>query len=253
MKTTALRVAGFLLALAVGGCDADPNPKAAAPKSTKPAAPAGREPAASWEGSTKKELGKGVWFETKGDRRRVLVDAEVCLREGQFGLECLLCRSRTKEHESILRTDAQAKVIHAGLLACGAETGAPVQYQPKFKPPSGHRVKVSVQYQEKGKTVTLPAQQWVVNAKTRKELEHDWVFCGSLFMPSFEDPKKTVYAADAEGAYICVSNVPTAMLDLPVDSPKGIEDRAYVMDTDRIPPLDAKVVVILEPVAEAKK
>src|SRR5205814_1772510 len=69
--------------------------------------------------SKKVPLGGNVWFATEGSHRRVLVGATVCLREG--GIECFLCRSRTKEYESILSTEADAQVIHAGLLAAGAK------------------------------------------------------------------------------------------------------------------------------------
>src|SRR5262249_52964302 len=84
-----------------------------------------------------KLLSKNVYFEKLPDgRRRVLVNAYVCLREGEFGLECLLCRRGTKEHESILAADVDARTIHAGLLAAGAEPGAPVVFDPEFRPPA---------------------------------------------------------------------------------------------------------------------
>jgi hypothetical protein len=206
-----------------------------------------------------KELGKNVWFSNQGGKRRVLVGATVCLREGSYGLECLLCRSRTKEHESILTTDADAKVIHTALLLAAAEPGSPVQYLEKngeivVVAPKGSRIKVSVQFEEKGKLVTVPAQQWVRNGKTKNHLEEDWVFAGSKLWPDPEDPKKpSIYEATSDGAYICISNVPSAMLDLPVNSPKGLDDRLYEPYTERIPPLDTKVLLVLEPETEAKK
>src|SRR5438128_11824230 len=40
---------------------------------------------------------------------RVLIATEVCLREGP--LEVFLCKKGTKEHESILRVDLDAKLI----------------------------------------------------------------------------------------------------------------------------------------------
>lgn len=199
----------------------------------------------------KAQLGKGVWFETEGDRRRVLVEAVVCYREGDFGLECLLCRKETKEHESILSTEAEAKVIHAGLIAAGARPGSTVVFIPQFKAPAGSRINVSVRFDKEGKTVTLPAQQWVRDVKNKKDMEVSWVFAGSVFYdnPDGKD-KPPLYGADIDGAYICTTNVPTAMLDLPLNSPKGLDDRMYAPHTERIPPLQTKVTVILEPVLE---
>jgi hypothetical protein len=199
------------------------------------------------------QLGKNVWIETEGDKRRIVVNAEVCLREGQYGLECLLCRQATKEHESILAMDADARVIHLGLIAAKATPGSPVKFDPKFVAPSGTTIKVTLQYEKNGKTVRVPAQQWVRNGKTKKDLEYDWVFAGSLFYKNPLDPEAPeTYGAAAEGSAICLTNVPTAMLDLPILSPKGLEDRSYEPNTERIPALGTKVEVILEPVLEKK-
>jgi hypothetical protein len=202
--------------------------------------------------SKKVPLGKDVWFETEGKHRRVLVGATVCLREG--GLECFLCRSRTKEYESVLATDADAQVIHAGLLAAGAQPGSPVRYVEQkgevvIVPPTGSRIKISVQYEDNGKLATVPAQRWIVNAKTKKNLEDDWVFAGSQLLPNPDDEsKKPVYAATSDGSYICIYNMPYALLDLPVNNPnKEPEIRELQPQTERIPPLATKVTLILEP------
>jgi hypothetical protein len=196
-----------------------------------------------------KPLGKSVYFETLPDgRRRVLVDAYVSLREGGFGLECLLCRKGTKEHESIFATDADARMIHMGLLAAGAEPGKPVQFDPEFAPPKGAKINISVQYEEDGKKKVVPAQQWVRSLKTDKEMTQDWVFAGSILWQDPDEPTKDpLYLASADGAYVCVTNVPTAMLDLPINSPKALDDREFVPYTERIPELFSKVVLIFEP------
>jgi hypothetical protein len=196
------------------------------------------------------ELDKNLWLETSDGVKRILVGAEVCLREGEYGLECLLCRSLTKEHESILKTDVAAWKIHAALVAIGAKPGTPTDYFPRFKPPTGATVKIHLQYEDEGKTVTVPAGYWIRDTKAQKDLDLDWVFGGSRFYKNVLDENKQEYAADLEGAYIAVANVPTAMLDLPVRSPKGLEERAYGPHTKRIPAEGTKVLVILEPVPE---
>ena len=56
-----------------------------------------------------------------------------------------------------------------------------------------------------------------------------------------------------DGDVICISNFETALLDLPIKSPKDDAERFFVANTEQIPPLETKVVVILEPVVEAKK
>src|SRR5947209_6905928 len=102
MSTGPLRasLAGLLLALLVcTGCD-DPSADRKAVK--KPAGPAA-EPA---EAKTVK-VGENVYLEVLPGSRRVLIDAEVCLREGP--LEQLLTRKNKKEHEAVLAADIDAR------------------------------------------------------------------------------------------------------------------------------------------------
>ena len=100
----------------------------------------------------------------------------------------------------------------------------------------------------------MPAQQWVAQCKTKKDLDQDWVFAGSKLIPNPEDEKKPpIYLAHNDGAFICISNVPSAMLDLPIDSPKGVEDRGFDTFEQRIPAIGTEVTLILEPIPEKKK
>jgi hypothetical protein len=202
---------------------------------------------------------KSVWFENVDGKRRVIVAATVCMREGSYGLECLLCRNGTKEHESILTTNADAAVIHAYLMAAGGIPGSPVQYlenkgEVRVIPPSGSKIKVLLQYEQGGKLVTVPAKRWILDGKKNTELEHNWVFAGSHFFPNPDaKDKPPIYAATSDGAYICTSNVPSAMLELPIDSPNDPALREFRPFTDRIPALETKVDIILEPQEALKK
>lgn len=205
------------------------------------------------------KLGTHVWLETKGEGRRVVVGAVVCLREGSYGLECLLCRRRTKEHESILATDAEGKTIHAALLLAKAVPGSPVRYQEhkgetRIIPPSGSPVKVLFRYQDNGKPVVVPAQQWVRKGKSSKTLEDGWVFAGSMLYPDPDDKSKMHYAADGDGSYISILNGPAAILDLPINNPnRDPSEREYQPFTERIPQVGTKVEVLLQPEPEAKR
>jgi hypothetical protein len=233
-------VAGLML-----GCEGAAPREETRPKDKKDKA------AVSKAESKKAAAGKNVVLEVLPDkRRRVLVSAEVCLREGQ--LEQLMCRKQTKEHEAILTADVDARHIHAALIAAGAKEGSPVRFAPEYRPASGTRIKVSVQYKDKGKEVTAPAQSWIKNAKDNKTLQSDWVFAGSRFVKNPLDDGKEYYLAN-DGDIICISNFETALLDLPIKSPKDNADLIFVANRERIPPLGTKVVVILEPVLEAKK
>jgi hypothetical protein len=201
-----------------------------------------------------------------GQKRRVVFNAYVCFREGP--LEQLLCRKNTKEHEAILAADVDARDLHKALLLTGAEPGSTVRYEPKFTAPSGTPIRVTLRYEEnpktessppstlhpppstpaRGKTVTIPAQEWVRDRQSRKALDQNWVFAGSVFFPdTFEKDGPPLYGANG-GDVICVSNFEDAMLDLPINSSKDNSELEFEAWTDRIPELETKVVVILDPI-----
>ncbi len=222
-----------------------------------PEAPVGTEAAPS----------TNVFLEVVDGRRRVLVNAYVCLREGM--LEQLLTKKRMKEHEAILAADVDARDIHTALLFAGAVPGSPVKFQPKFAPPSGTPIKITLEYplrlipdpKNKGKflrvlpkkeTTRVNARRWVRSVKTKKDLETDWVFAGSILSPDPLDPKRPPYYRANEGDVICVSNFDTALLDVPFNSSKDNDDLSFEANTARIPPLQTSVVVVLQPVLPKK-
>jgi hypothetical protein len=238
---------GWTMALAIAsgfamGCDADPaSTKAgdAPPKETKTAE------------AKRAAIGKNVIFEKQGEQRRVLVQATVCLRQGP--LEGLLTRKQAKEHEYILAADCDARHIHYALTLAGAKEGSPVKFEPKYQPATGSAVSITLQYEEKGKTITVPASKWIRNSKTKKDLDVNWVFAGSQFAVDPTDKQKPPMYQANHGDIICVCNIEDAMLDLPVESTKSFDDRVWEANSDRIPPIDTKVTVILEPVPDKDK
>lgn len=210
------------------------------------------DPAKGDKPKTKKvEVGKNVFLEIEGDKRRVIVQAVVCRRTDQ--LEQFLCRKLTKEHESILAADVDAAKIHLALTLAGAEAGSPVKFQPKYTPAHGTVIKVHLQWEEKGRTMRAPAQDWVKDAKTKKTMTHDWVFAGSFHYPNRLDPKAPPLYAANDGDIICLANFDSALMDLPIASSKDNDDLVFWANTDAIPPLETPVLVILEPVPAMKK
>src|SRR5262245_18162744 len=125
-------LAGLTLALLLVGCD-DGAPEKSARKDVKP------EP--TIEGK-KVKVGNTVHLEVLPDRRRVLIEGEVCLREGP--LEQLLTRKGQKEHEAILTADIDARKVHEALILAKAKEGSPVRWLPKFRAASGMTIKVSL-------------------------------------------------------------------------------------------------------------
>jgi hypothetical protein len=197
------------------------------------------------------KVGPNVVLEITGEKKRVIVQSEVCLTKGP--LEGLLTRTKKKEHEYVLAADVDARLVHTALVAAGAKAGAPVVFDPKYKAAHGTTIKVTLRYVKDKKTVTVPASDFIRHHKTKKALDQTWVFGGSKFVKNDEDPKAPPFYVANHGDLICVVNVDSAMMDLPVASPKAFADRVWEANTDKIPKDGTKVEVILEPVPAKKK
>lgn len=197
---------------------------------------------------------------TPAGQSRVLFASEVCLRHDlmEVLLEVFLCKTNTKEHEAILRTSIDARFLHAALIAAGATVGTPVQFldpktgDAKYKAASGQTIRVLVNYTLKGKAHTHPAQEWILDKKTKKPMAHEWVFAGSRFVKDPERPNAPDYYTANNGEVICISNFGDSMLDLPIAVSREANELQFDAMLAKIPPLGSKVWVILEPVSKKK-
>ncbi len=229
------------------------DPAAEIPTPETPAPPADPDekpkdtPSPDIPGLTRLDKNGDVWIDLK--RKIVVVDGRVAMRQGQ--LEMFACPKGTKEHESVVAVNTKAATVHAALLAVGAKSGTPVKFDPKYVPASGTTVEVLVLWKDKdGKNQKVRAQEWVQNLKTKKAMDYDWVFAGSGFWVD-EETKTRHYHADA-GDFICVSNFPTATLDLPVQSSGENSNLLFEAFTDKIPAKGTKVRLVLIPQLEKK-
>jgi hypothetical protein len=194
------------------------------------------------EGLVKLSKTNDVWLDTK--RKAVVVDGQVCLREGQ--LEMFACPKGTKEHESVVSLNCLAEEVHAGLLAAEAKPGTPVSFNPEYKAATGQIIDIYVLWKEAdGAKKQARAQDWVKNVKTGQAMAHDWVFAGSGFWKD-EETGKEYYRANG-GELVCVSNFPTATLDLPIPSSDANDDLLFAPFTDRIPARGTKVRLVFIP------
>ena len=188
-----------------------------------------------------------AWVDMK--KHEVVIDGYICLREGM--LEMFACPVGTKEHESVVAVYCWAKVAHAALLAVGAKTGTPVKFDPEFQPPTGMEIEIEVRWlDEKQKWQSLKAQDWVRDVRTRKTMNHPWVFAGSGFWKD-EETGREYYMADS-GDFICVSNFSTASLDIPAESSQAMNGLLFEANSKKIPPLGTPVRLVLKPKLEDK-
>ena len=196
-------------------------------------------------------VGPNILFEVDGETRKVWVSAEVCRTMGP--LEQLLCRKGTKEHESVLIADIDARDLHKALVLARGEPGSPVTFRPEYKAATGSVIRITLMYEKDGNKLSVPAQDWVRETKSMKALAHDWVFAGSRFVPDPLDKNKPpIYLAN-EGDVICVSNFESALLDLPIESSKQNADVQFEAFTENIPPDGTKVAICLEVIPPTTK
>lgn len=184
-----------------------------------------------------------IWLDVEG--RAVVMIGRVCQR--QAPLELFACLKNSKEHESVVSINTRAYIVHAGLLALGLEPGRPAQFYPEYIPAQGPEVEVLLAWKDaEGKVHTSPAQQWVRDVQTKQPLKYPWIFTGSQLLKD-EDTGRQYYYADTTGELICVSNFPSAVLDLPIRSTDSNEALLFEAFTENIPPLGTPVTVILRP------
>ena len=170
-------------------------------------------------------------------------------------LELFACRIGTKEHESIVSVRVKPMLIHAALLAIGAEPGKPVQVHPEFVPPSGDEIEVKVRWRntddEKGEINEALAQDWVLdNAKSTEDapqaMSTHWVFTGSVMYKDGDGVE--YYVADETGELFGLSNFVGAILDVPIRSTETNDDLLFSCFTERIPEIGTPLTLILTPV-----
>ncbi|HEY2828131.1 MAG TPA: YdjY domain-containing protein [Pirellulales bacterium] len=183
-----------------------------------------------------------VWVDFKN--KQVVMQGEVCLTKGP--LEMFAVTKGTKEHEAVVAVNTKAYVVHSALLALGAQSGTTVKYEPKFAPPTGTKIEIWVYWtDDKGEQHKARAQDWVRTMKTKQAMSYPWVFAGSGFYVD-EATKRQYYMAEA-GDFICVSNFPDAMLDVPMESTSENDDLLFEAFTENIPPKGTKVTLVMTP------
>jgi hypothetical protein len=181
-----------------------------------------------------------VWVDVA--KKEVVVGCRIAMAEGP--IEVFACPEKTKEHEAIVATRSSARIIHAGLLAIGLDPGSPVSFDPVYAAASGPAVAIRMRWKDAaGTPQESRAQDWIRNAETGKSLAADWVFAGSTFWKDPQDGRQ-YYQADG-GDLVCVSNFPTATLDLPLESSQSNEALLFEAFAGRVPPHGTDVEMIL--------
>ena len=183
------------------------------------------------------------------DRTSVVLTGRVVLRDGF--LELLACRVASKEHESILAVRVEPRLIHAALLVVNARPGRPMQMSPVFTPATGDRIDIILRWKdETGTRHESPAQDWVWDMSSpednKKPMTTHWVFSGSRMVQDYDG--NDLYLADATGELVGLSNFVGSILDVPIQSSDDNAELMFGCFTERIPPENTLVTIVLTPV-----
>ena len=185
-----------------------------------------------------------IWINR--DEQVVILDGYIAQRD--VPLELFACPIGTKEHESIVAVFARAQLVHAGLLAINARPGSTATFEP-FMPAHGTTVRVYALWLDSdGKTKGTLAQNWIRVSGTKKPMVWDWVFGGSKIYK--DDEGKEHYLGDS-GELISVSNFTTSTMDVAIQSDQSNANLMFEAFTDRIPPKNSPVRLVLTLTDEA--
>lgn len=235
--------AASIAALAVAGCARPPEPAAPVP-----------EP----EPLRLVELLEGV----RADPERGVVefDGVVAIdchdpETPDVYLEVICCNRDTREHEALVVTTVRPSLVHAALLAAGAEPGSPGGWRQDGEtlvpvPARGDPVVVTLVVRgADGAPVEHDPAAWIREAgggRTLRELVPDsaWVFAGSR-MRRFRGAE--VYDADGTGQLVGLHTFGSETIAWThVESPDSwIDEPRWLADARTVPPIGTPVTVRL--------
>ncbi len=179
-------------------------------------------------------------------------------------LELVACTRGTREHESLVMTEAKPSHVHAALLLAGFEPGSPGGLGGRAadgsrvaaSDPRGDPVRVTIVYEDaEGRTTETDAAEMIAHIDTGARIETaGWVFGGSAFV---EYRENEFYDADGTGLLIGLATFGAPHLDGPtfggetiglaeVFSPEAaVAEPVWVADAARVPAYLTRVVVRL--------
>jgi hypothetical protein len=174
-------------------------------------------------------------------------------------LEVTVCTRNSKEHETLVVTDAKPSHVHAALLLAGLKPGKPGSWRPEGNdivriPPEGDAVEVTIVYRgTDGREVEIPADEWAINAATGKKLGEGaagaWVFAGSRMVPY---QGHEFYDADGTGTLIGLTTFGSETVAYTrIFSPESsVDEPEWIADAAGVPGYGTRVVVRVRAVSK---
>lgn len=177
----------------------------------------------------------------------VLISSRVVLREGP--LEFAACFAG-KEHESILRIDADANHVFMALGLIGLTHGHPPRWDDasqRYEPPAGDLVDVRVVPGVAPDQAQVPEAVelwgWIVDEQTKRTpAARPWVFAGSRRLP-----ERPAIVSSISGEGIAVVDTPGSLLSLSRSHTSEDISLWCAANTREIPPMKTAVTIVLTP------
>lgn len=193
------------------------------------------------------------------ERRSVDIEAVVALNNGM--LELIACKAGSKEHESIVSTEAKPSHIHTALLLLGAKAGNPahgelISKEPlkwRHIPPSGDEVDLYLVIKRDGKEREMGIQKFIKRfqrkpSDTPVDLTfptNTFLFAGSKLIE--REGKKPQYVCDSTGNIISIATFGDELLCLPDIHDHANASLVWEVNDKDLPPLGEKVTLRLVP------
>ncbi len=173
-------------------------------------------------------------------RRQIHVQTTVVLRQG--ALEFLACWPG-KEHESILRFEADAVHVYMALGLIGLQPGHPPCWNPQrraYDPPAGDLLDISLEWEDADGRQRSDAYQWLRELRrARPPLPRPWIFAGSLLRAD------NTLASQYSGVGIALVDFPDSFICFSRRHPSRYGELWAVANTPVIPPVGTPVRLIL--------
>lgn len=245
-------------ALIAGSCarDRTPQPEQPAPAPVEPA-PAQPDPTPPEPASNFVEVFPHVRINRAA--RVVEFDGFICVDchhpdTPVVYLEAIVCATRTKEHESLVAAHAAPSEIHAAMLMCGYEPGAPGRIEEvagnlRRIPPTGPSVSVRFVLPTAAESTSINPAEWVLHRHSRETLalrSSNWVFAGSGIVTR---AGREWYHADAEGSIVGLATFGSEVIawtDV-YDHRAAIDEPVWIADIERVPVIGTPVTVSIAP------
>lgn len=189
-------------------------------------------------------------------RERIIeIDGYACLDVGW--LEQVMCSPGTREHESLVVTEAKPSHIHAALLLARYGPGTPgtwswVDEQVHEIPPRGDALDVFIRYTSaSGDTIEEPIRNWIRDHLGRHPFPDDpWVFGGSRLEAN---PPAAgggeYYVADYSGSIIGLVTFGDEVIGWSnvLSDQEAVSPPEWEVKSEHVPPPGTPITVILKP------